>query len=224
MNKVSVLIRTKNEEQWIGHCIQSILDNIDNPEIIILDNNSSDRSLQIARSFLQDKTLKNTRSKSYTNIKFLNIQDYTPGKSLNKGVKNSKNDYVMIISAHCVISKIDMKKTILDLKKNVCVFGNQIPIFFGKKLLKRYIWTHFREKEVKNMFSELENRHFLHNAIAIYKKSFLAKNKFDENLSGKEDRYMAQEIINQKKSYLYDPNLEVMHHYTPGGKTWIGVA
>ena len=59
MNKVSVLIRTKNEEQWIGHCIQSILDNIDNPEIIILDNNSSDRSLQIARSFLQDKNLKN---------------------------------------------------------------------------------------------------------------------------------------------------------------------
>ena len=74
------------------------------------------------------------------------------------------------------------------------------------------------------MYSKLEKRYFLHNAIAVYKKSFLKKNNFDENLAGKEDRYMANTIIKNKKTYLYDPSLEVLHHYTPGGKTWIGVA
>ena len=33
---VSVVIRTLNEEQWIGHTIQSVLDFIPNPEIIIV--------------------------------------------------------------------------------------------------------------------------------------------------------------------------------------------
>ena len=30
MDKFIVIIRAKNEEQWIGHCIQSILDNLNN--------------------------------------------------------------------------------------------------------------------------------------------------------------------------------------------------
>ena len=33
-----------------------------------------------------------------------------------------------------------------DLKKFACVFGQQIPIFKGKKLAKRYLWSHFEEK------------------------------------------------------------------------------
>ena len=35
---VSVIVRTKNEEKHIGHCIQSITDFIGKPEIIIVDN------------------------------------------------------------------------------------------------------------------------------------------------------------------------------------------
>ena len=36
--KVSVIIRTKNEEQFIGHVVQSVVDNLKKPEIIIIDN------------------------------------------------------------------------------------------------------------------------------------------------------------------------------------------
>ena len=36
--KCSIIIRTKNEEQWIGHAIQSVLDHIKEPEIVIIDN------------------------------------------------------------------------------------------------------------------------------------------------------------------------------------------
>ena len=38
--KLSVIIRAKNEERWIGHTIQSILDFITYPEIILIDNKS----------------------------------------------------------------------------------------------------------------------------------------------------------------------------------------
>ena len=43
---ISVVIRTLNEEQWIGHTIQSVLDHIPNPEITIVDNYSTDNTLK----------------------------------------------------------------------------------------------------------------------------------------------------------------------------------
>ena len=51
MNKfsTSIIIRTKNEERWIGHAIQSVLDNISKPEIIIVDNNSTDKTIKEAK-------------------------------------------------------------------------------------------------------------------------------------------------------------------------------
>ena len=101
---VSVIIRSRNEERWIGHCIQSVLDNIYKPEIIIVDNNSTDNTLNIVKSFKQDPYLKSV-TRSYTNIKIYNIKDYSPGKSLNFGVKKSKNNILLIISAHCVLKK-----------------------------------------------------------------------------------------------------------------------
>ena len=54
---VSVIIRTKNEERWVGYAIQSVLSNLNKPEIIIIDDNSSDETLEIVRLFTQDKIL-----------------------------------------------------------------------------------------------------------------------------------------------------------------------
>ena len=46
--KVSIIIRTKNEEKWINHCLNSIFkqknDNL--AEIIIVDNNSKRQNIR----------------------------------------------------------------------------------------------------------------------------------------------------------------------------------
>ena len=128
------------------------------------------------------------------------------------------------MSAHCELKKIDLKKHLKDLKRYICIFGNQIPSYMGKKITKRYIWQNFKNIRVENMYSKSEKRFFLHNAIAIYKKNILKKIPFNENLQGKEDRYWINEIMKKKKNnFLYDPSLEVLHHYTPNGNTWKGI-
>ena len=221
-DKITILLRAKNEEKFIGFAIQSILENIDNPEIIILDNNSTDNTLQIARLFKKDNLLK--KNKNYSDIKIFNINDYTPGKSINFGAKKARNSTIIIMSAHCELIKINLKKHLKDLEKFKCIFGNQIPVYFGKKIQKRYIWSHFQNKPIINMYSELEDRYFLHNAIAIYKKNVLIKNPFDEALQGKEDRYWINEMMKNKKiKFLYDPAIQVKHHYTDNGNTWKGI-
>jgi rhamnosyltransferase len=222
---VSVIIRTKNEERWVGHCIQSVIDQLNKPEIIIVDNNSTDKTLDIVRHFIQEPKLspqKNINS-NFTKIKILKVMDYTPGKSINYGVSKASSNYIMVISAHCVLNKVNLQKHKKDLNKYISIFGNQIPKWNGKKISKRYMWSHFGDKEVKNMYSKLEKRYFFHNAIAMYKKKSLKKEPFNPNLLGKEDRYWANKVIKKRKSILYDPKIEVDHHYTLNGNTWKGI-
>lgn len=220
---ISVIIRVRNEERWIGHAVQSVLDHLYKPEIIVINNSSNDQSMEIIRRFAEDKNLKENTSRNYTKIKIIDIDSYTPGKSINLGVENSSNKYIMIMSAHCVLKRIDINKMIIDSNKYVSIFGNQIPIWDGKKIIKRYLWSHFLDEEVIDMYSNSEGRYFLHNAASFFKRDFLIENKFDEELQSKEDRYWAIDMINRGKSILYDPSFEVEHHYTPNGATWKGL-
>ncbi len=50
---ISIIIRIKNEEKWIGRCLTSIFDQKINHdiEVIIVDNNSTDYSIGIAKRF-----------------------------------------------------------------------------------------------------------------------------------------------------------------------------
>ena len=222
-NKFSVIIRSKNEESWIGHAIQSVLDNIFKPEIIIVDNNSTDRTVPIVKLFSQDPDLYDKKNPNYTSIKIVKIDEYTPGKALNLGIKKATNENLLVLSSHCILKSFNEKQILSNLKKYVSIFGNQIPILDGKRIAKRYIWSHFQDKKIVNMYSDMEERYFLHNGVAVYKKSFLIKNKFDEFLSGKEDRYWANDIIKKKHKFLYDPELSAEHHFTPNGNTWKGL-
>jgi len=223
LSNFTVVIRVKNEERWIGYAIQSVLDHLIKPEIVIVDNNSNDKTIDIVKFFAENPNL-NNEANNYSKIKIINIANYSPGRALNLGVKSASKKYIMILSAHCILKKFNEISIIKDLEKNSCVFGNQIPVWNGKKISKRYLWSHFSNKKTKNMYSELEKRYFLHNALAVYKKDTLKKFPFDENLTSKEDRYWANKIIKKKMNFIYDPELIAEHQYTIHGNTWKGIA
>jgi glycosyltransferase involved in cell wall biosynthesis len=213
MDKISIILRNRNEGEYIGFAIQSCLDHFDKPEIIVVDNGSTDDSLQTVNLF-----------KDRTKIKVVSINDYSPGKSINLGVESASNDLILVLSAHSQITKMNISKVIEGLKDNVAIFGNQTPIYKGKKITKRYIWSHFKNSIVKDMYSEIEDRHFLHNAFCFYDKTFLMRNPFDETLSGKEDRYWARDMINQGYHFLYNgKDLMCNHYWTTNGATWKGM-
>ena len=82
---VSIIIRTKNEERWIKLCLDKIFEQTyKNFEIIIVDNYSTDKTLQ--------------KIKDYKINKIIKIRKYLPGKAINLGIKNSNGKYIVIIS------------------------------------------------------------------------------------------------------------------------------
>ena len=156
-------------------------------------------------------------------MKFLNIDDYSPGKAINSGVKLSSGELIMIISSHCVLTAFNYEDIKRKLNDHCCIFGNQTPYYLGKRIKKRYVWSNFTEKQTTNPFSKEESRYFMHNALSCFTRNTLDENPFDEYLQGKEDRYWARDLIAKGKSILYDPNLRCNHHYTTNGNTWKGL-
>ena len=212
MDNISIIIRNKNESEFIGFAIQSCIDFFNKPEIIVINNNSTDDSMDVVQNF-------NNR----TNIIIKNINSYMPGESINIGVKEASNDYILVLSAHTQIIDLDFESVKKDLVKYKAVFGKQIPIHRGKKVTPGYIWSNFNDSIEINKFSKLENRYFLHNAFCFYEKKTLVEFPMPEKYAGKEDRYWAKDIVEKKLSYLYNPKFKCHHFWTKNGATWKGL-
>ncbi len=212
MDNVSIIIRNRNESEYIGFAIQSCIDQFKNPEIIIVDNNSTDESLEIVNLFIDR-----------TDIKIVEITDYTPGKSINLGVQNASRDIILVLSAHSQITEVNLERVQEILIHHKAVMGQQNPIYRGKKISKRYIWSHFIDEPCVNMYSDIENRQFLHNAFWFYKREDLLENPMPEQYPGKEDRFWAIDIVNRGYTYWYSPEFKCNHFYTNNGATWKGI-
>ena len=135
MDNISIIIRNRNEEEFIGFAIQSCLDFFDKPEIIIVDNNSTDSSLEIVNLF-SDRT----------KITIVNNPEYTPGSSINLGVSKSTNKYILILSAHSKYQTILIQlKIILNLI--LLYLESKIQFIKGKKLPHDIFGNIFQTKE-----------------------------------------------------------------------------
>ena len=87
--KASIIIRTKNEEQWIPYCLEAVINqNYSHKEIVIIDDASTDKTLDIL--------------KNYPVNLYQYEGDYMPGKSLNYGISKARGDFIVFLSGHCI--------------------------------------------------------------------------------------------------------------------------
>ena len=83
---VSVIIPVYNQEMYIGRCLRSLLDqslNKNNYEIIVVNDGSTDKTLDIINGFGKDiKIINNKKTWAFL-------------FSLNKGIKSSKGRFIV---------------------------------------------------------------------------------------------------------------------------------
>lgn len=124
---VSVVIPCRNEENYIGQCIESIINQsygIENIEIIVVDGMSDDKTLDIIKKY----------EETYTQIKIINNEKKITPVAMNIGIRHSKGDIVMIFGAHSYMHKDYIKRVVEDFERdNVdCVGGRIINISENK--------------------------------------------------------------------------------------------
>lgn len=197
--KISIVIRTKNEERWIVKCIDALKkQSIKNFEIILVDNNSADRTVEKARA--------NGVKKIVTINKFL------PGKALNLGIEKSNSEYIVCLSAHCIPkNKLWLKNLLKNIenKNNVAgVYGRQEPMEFSSDSDKRDLFLVFGlDKKIQIKDS------FFHNANSIISRKVWKKINFDNKISNIEDRIWGQKVISKGYKIIYEPEASVYHYH-----------
>ncbi len=194
---VSIIIRTKNEDTWLEDCILSIFQqSYKNYEIIIVDNNSNDKTLEICKKY---------------NLKVIKIKKFKPGKAINDGIKKASGQYIVILSAHCIPATTDwLFNFIRKIKrKNVAgVYGRQIPFKNSSIKTKRDLYITFGLDE------KLQKKDpFFHNANSCIKKNVWNKIKFNNFATNIEDRIWAAKILQKGFEIVYTPSSPVYHFH-----------
>ena len=202
--KYSFIIRTFNEGSFLSKTLDIInnLETNEKYEIIIVDSNSTDNTIDIAKSFS-------------CNIIRIPRNKWSWGYSLNEGIRHSSGNYLIIISAHCYITNKNFLNTIENLFNKFpvcCIYGQQIPI-------KGY--DCFEEIELLDNFPDYKeylmnkdsNIIGVSNACAVVKKEIWNKIAFNEIVESLEDGYWAREVLKKENQILYTSLISVFHSH-----------
>lgn len=181
---ISVIITTKNEEANIKNCLDSILNQNypkDKIEIIVVDNNSTDKTKNIVEEF--------KRGFSQLNVKLFN---YGPERSAqrNFGVEKSSGEYFLYLDADMTLSE----NVIADCVKKIRgeTSGKEIiALYVSEAVTGKSFWSQVRRFE----------RSFYDGTVIdcvrfVKKEAFQKVGGFDENLTGPEDWDFDKKIRN----------------------------
>jgi len=198
---VDIIIRTKNEEKWIGSCLRSIKEQIypiDKVKIFIVDNNSSDETISKVKKF------KNVKVVRY------NPEVFKPGEALNKGANKGNGDILVFLSAHCIPADNKwLYNLIKPFKLKIAgIYGKQIPYQNSHPSDKRDLFNQFGEER------KLQKKEsFFHNANSAIQRKIFKKFPFNEILDHIEDRFWAKKILKEGYHILYEPKASVIHFH-----------
>ena len=195
---ISIIIRTKNEERWVTPCLMGVFkQDYKDFEVILVDNVSTDKTIEKALQF---------------NItKVITCEDFRPGLALNMGIRESKGEYIVCLSGHCIPVN---EKWLSNLIKNfndqevAGVYGRQEPLAFTSDSDKRDLSIIFgldRRTQKKDSF--------FHNANSMLRRKLWEENPFDETLANIEDRVWAEKILHEGYKIVYDPMASVYHYH-----------
>lgn len=196
--KISIIIRTKNEERWISSCLRAVFaQKFEDFEVIIVDNESTDATL--------------ARVEQFPVKKILSCTDYLPGKSLNIGIDKAHGEFIVCLSGHCIpVNEYWLEKLLKNFEdpEVAGVYGRQEPLSFTPPGDKRDLMIVFGpERRVQRKDS------FFHNANSMIRRDILTRYPFDSQVTNIEDRLWAQEILDHGYKIVYEPEASVYHHH-----------
>ena len=197
--KYDVVIRCKNEIEWLPRVISSIYNQSIKPSnIVVVDNSSNDGSSEYAEK-------KGCIVVEYDKNKF----NYS--YALNLGIKETVEKEILILSAHCELITNESVKNMIEVRheyKAAAVYGRQIPTENSNPIDTRDLVTVFGRERIV-----FENYPFFHNAFSLIERLAWESCPFDENQNGIEDRIWAREQALRGRKIIYEPESIVFHEH-----------
>jgi len=198
---ISVLIRTKNEEKYLGQTLSAIFSQTyKDLEVLIVDSGSTDNTLAIAGEFPAI-------------IYEIKPEDFTWGYALNYGFERANGKYVVCLSGHALpLTDQWLELLIANFKddKVAAVMSSSLPFpdcnpFDRRGLLKRF--------NVPKQEIGAGPPYIFGNHSSVIRKSVWEKIPFDETLSYAEDHDWAMKVIKAGYKIIYEPEAKTYHSH-----------
>lgn len=185
--KISIIIPAKNVEKYISQCLDSIINqSIDDIEIIVINDNSTDNTRQIVKKYVE----------MYDNIQLIDTNGVGPGAARNIGMSVSSGEYISFIDGDDYVARSMYVRLYEELLKN----DLDIVIYDLERTYANYnpnkdIDDELKINEIAILSSEETMRKYLNGDIEsyawnkIYRRKLLSQShiQFSENCSMGED-------------------------------------
>ena len=208
---VSVIIPSRNEERFIGKCIDSLLAQdypIDRLEILVVDGVSEDGT----------RTIVETYSRQYPLIRLLdNPLKITPC-AFNIGIKNAKGDFIFIASSHSGYPRHFIRSGIEHLEKTGAdVVGGPIITLPGADTYTAKsiaLITSHPFCVGNSKFRTTKKAGYVDTVpFGIYRKDVFHKvGGFNEKLARNQDNEMSDRIIKSGGRIYFTPDLTATYY------------
>jgi glycosyltransferase involved in cell wall biosynthesis len=196
---VSIIVPAKNEEKYIGNCIDSLLkQDFSGPyEIIVVDNNSSDRTAFIAEQ---------------KDVHVIHSNGESPAAVRNLGAKQAQFDLLAFIDGDCTAPQDWIRKAYSFMLENHLVGAYGGPYEIPSKsnwIIKS--WSPNINKPGKT----LQGGVLPGGNLIIWRNIFDLVDGFDENLVTAEDDDLCHRVRKNGYEVISDNGNPVTHHGYP---------
>ncbi|MEI6857766.1 glycosyltransferase [Psychrilyobacter sp.] len=210
---ISVIVPVYNGEQFLPEFLKSILFqkvNFNSFEIILIDNNSNDKTKELINKFKKDN--------SNIDCKYL----FYDGKassyaSRNVGLTNSKGDILAFTDVDCILEK-DWLKNIQSKfnEKNNKIISGDIDLYFKDK---KNIWENFDKIVHMRNDKRVKSNEIATANMALLKVTFNEIGIFDEVTSGGDFNF-AKKAVKKGFEIEFSKDIKVLH---PTRKTYLEI-
>lgn len=185
----SIVIPVRNGEAYISDCIESILkQDFHSPyEIIIIDDNSTDRTSEIIRKF----------TSKHQNIRYLYTSSSGIASALNEGILAAKSKIILRMDADDLMmpNRLSIQLAYLADNPDCVLLGGQIKVFGNSQSLpipNKYPSSH---SDIIRMLSK--GNAFAHPTVAFRKDAAVSVGLYDSKFDGAEDYELWTRLVHK---------------------------
>ncbi len=195
--RCSVVIRAYNESEHIERLLTGITQQtLENVEIILVDSGSTDDTVVIASGYP-------------VNIVHISPEEFTFGRSLNRGIESASGEFIVIISAHCYPVYPDWLEQLLK-----AFYDSDVAVCYGKQRggkTNHYSEHQFFNKYFSDVSQPRQGHPYSHNANAAIRRALWQQHPYNENLTGLEDLAWSSWAMEQGHAVAYIAEAEIIH-------------
>ena len=194
---VSFIIPVLNGEDFIGRCLRSIRQQMFSGgeyEVLVIDNGSTDRTLQIIQEL---------------GIAYEVVQKLKVSGLRNYGVSKTKGEYLAFIDSDVEIFSDWIEHAVFGLKHQRVVAGGCFPMIPLESTWVQKTWDlHQRRHEVSTTMQPISWLPSMN--LIVRRKDFIAINGFNEKLVTAEDVDFCYRL-GERGDIICNPNMRATH-------------